>query len=1082
MKDRAEVDRNLLVGLLAAKVELISPEELLAGLTAWARDDSRPLCDWLVELGALSEGRRELIESLAVEYLRRHDGDPALGLEALSGVEAFSASIRGLGHEELSASIARVGTTSGRRAEAAEDSFATRVPDGNARESSDPNETRVGAEGGGFATRAGLGGRLGNRFRVVRMHAKGGLGVVSIAIDRELDRAVALKEIQDRHADEPSSRSRFLIEAEITGKLEHPGIIPVYGLGTYADGRPYYAMRFVRGDSLREAIAAHHDWERRDEDAGARRVRLNELLGRFVDLCQAIAYAHSRGVLHRDIKPGNVMLGPYGETLVVDWGLAKAVEGPEPVGPSASAVDPDAADPTAFLAGAETGSERVRISLSGSRAEETRPGQAVGTPAYMSPEQAEGRASELGAPSDIYSLGATLYCLLTGRAPFDGNVLSEMLARVARGEFPPPRKYDPSLSKPLEAICLKAMALRPADRYDDAQALALDVERWRADEPVSAWPEPWFVRAGRWVRRHKTLVASTAVGLIAVGLGLGAFAAQGAVQRAVEEERAEVLVKAIAEAEEAQIDRVPALVREVRAYPPWIDAKLRALRRRSEPGSAARRNATLALLPRDPGLGPEAAELVLSEKALPEDIAVLGPALADLGPGLSDALWDAIAEPPDPETFGRWLRAASTLRADPDSASDPLWRDVARSLADRLEAGADSEGRREALLALGSLPDAASTAPRDRLRDPLLSAFRGDPDPGVHSALGWLLRERWGLGAEAAAVEANLAGAPPTAGRHWFLDGTGRTYAIFPTVVEFQMGTPTDRLPEAIRAEAEQYEPPHRRAIPRRFAMATTEVTAAEFREFLADHPDTGHYRFDQETYGPGEDAPAISVSWHEAAQFCRWLDEREGIAPDQMCYPPVDRIKPGFEADLPADFLERTGYRLPTEAEWEYAARGGTATLRPFGEGTALLGEFAWWGGNSPDDANGLPYPHARRVGSKLPNRAGLFDVLGNAMEWCHDSYRPYPETTPDRPPFSDGSDGNPGADDRMRIVRGHSFAMPNADYLRSGQRDLLDRLTVNSTVGFRLARTLPEPLVEPAVRIDDSTPPPAPNNPENR
>ncbi len=168
----------------------------------------------------------------------------------------------------------------------------------------------------------------GRRFRILRPHAEGGLGKVSVAHDEELHREVALKEIQERHADDPESRTRFLVEAEITGGLEHPGIVPVYGLGQYADGRPFYAMRFIRGDSLKEAIEQFHKPEAKRLPAGERALALRKLLGRFLDVCNAIAYAHSRGVLHRDLKPGNIMLGKYGETLVVDWGLAKPVGGP----------------------------------------------------------------------------------------------------------------------------------------------------------------------------------------------------------------------------------------------------------------------------------------------------------------------------------------------------------------------------------------------------------------------------------------------------------------------------------------------------------------------------------------------------------------------------------------------------------------------------------------------------------------------------------------------------------------------------------------------------------------------------------
>ena len=161
------------------------------------------------------------------------------------------------------------------------------------------------------------------RYRIIRPHAEGGLGAVFVAHDEELHREVALKEILERHAHSTESRLRFLLEAEVTGGLEHPGIVPVYGLGQYDDGRPYYAMRFIRGNSLKAAIAAFHAADGPDRDPAERALALRRLLTHFVDVCEAIAYAHSRGVLHRDLKPANIMLGKFGETLVVDWGLAK---------------------------------------------------------------------------------------------------------------------------------------------------------------------------------------------------------------------------------------------------------------------------------------------------------------------------------------------------------------------------------------------------------------------------------------------------------------------------------------------------------------------------------------------------------------------------------------------------------------------------------------------------------------------------------------------------------------------------------------------------------------------------------------
>jgi serine/threonine protein kinase len=207
-----------------------------------------------------------------------------------------------------------------------------------------------------------------------------------------------------------------------------------------------------------------------------------------------VAYAHSRGVLHRDLKPGNILLGPYGETLVVDWGMAKVVGRPEEA--------------------KSTGEATLRPpSASGSA--ETMAGLAVGTPGYMSPEQAAGRLDRLGPASDVYSLGATLYSLLTGQAPFSPNQdLDEVIQRVQRGDFPPPRQINRAVAPALEAICLRAMALRPEDRYPSPRALADDLEHWLADEPVSAYREGWHVRSARWSRRHRTLVSSLLVLLV----------------------------------------------------------------------------------------------------------------------------------------------------------------------------------------------------------------------------------------------------------------------------------------------------------------------------------------------------------------------------------------------------------------------------------------------------------------------------------------------------------------------------------------------------------------------------------------
>ncbi len=364
-----------------------------------------------------------------------------------------------------------------------------------------PTSTATGTPSRTATVSVGSATSDGQRFQVLRPHAKGGLGAVFVALDRELNREVALKQILERHADDPVSRQRFLLEAEVTGNLEHPGIVPVYGLGTDAGGRPYYAMRFIKGDSLKEAIERFHADEAQKAEPGRRSLELRRLLRCFTDVCNAVDYAHSRGVLHRDIKPANVIVGRYRETLLVDWGLAKAI----------GRSDPGAG-------------ERTLRPSPASGSSETLPGSAMGTPAYMSPEQAEGNLDRLGPRSDVYSLGATLYSLLTGQPPFAGEA-AEVIRAVQRGEFRPPRAVAPSIDRALEAVCLKAMALKPDDRHGSARALAEDLERWMADEPVLAWREPVALRVRRWARRNRTAVTAVLVAVLAGVAGLAAVTA-----------------------------------------------------------------------------------------------------------------------------------------------------------------------------------------------------------------------------------------------------------------------------------------------------------------------------------------------------------------------------------------------------------------------------------------------------------------------------------------------------------------------------------------------------------------------------
>jgi len=463
--NRVDADRNLLLGILAHQMDFFSRDALFEAMNAWIIRKETPLGALLVERGDLTKSRRDLLEALVDEHVRAHGGDPARSLHALSSVGPVAEDLGKFSDPDIQASVGHLHAPE------------TMDPSGEAPETRAP-------------TSVGEPTSWNGRFRVVRPHASGGLGVVSVALDDELDREVALKEIKERFADDRGSQARFILEAEITGKLEHPGIIPIYGLGHDLSGRPFYAMRFIGGDSLADAIDRYHDPNGPYVDPTKKSLQLRELLGRFLDVCDALAYAHSRGVLHRDLKPGNIMLGPFGETLVVDWGLALLLDRiPE---------------------GHESTHLAVKSTKADSASLPTEQGQAVGTAAYMPPEQADGAIEKLGPRSDVYGLGAILYSLLTGNHPIEGTSLEEILRRVHQGQIKPPRQVRPEVPASLEAVCLKALALKPDDRYATPKALAADIKAWLADLPVSARREPFAERARRWAKRNRTAVTAAA--------------------------------------------------------------------------------------------------------------------------------------------------------------------------------------------------------------------------------------------------------------------------------------------------------------------------------------------------------------------------------------------------------------------------------------------------------------------------------------------------------------------------------------------------------------------------------------------
>jgi eukaryotic-like serine/threonine-protein kinase len=395
----------------------------------------------------------------------------------------------------------------------------------------------------------------------------------------------------------------------------------------------------------------------------------------------------------------------------------------------------------------------------------------------------------------------------------------------------------------------------------------------------------------------------------------------------------------------------------------------------------------------------------------------------------ADRIWPLFRDSPDPRL--RSLRSYLIHRfARVGVKPDVLLR--------RYATEEDVSARRALLLSLGEfdpklqLPPAARQPLVERLRQ----TYRDDDDPGVHSAIDWLLRTRWGHSEQLDEIDRELAGKPPDR-RHWYVTKQpGHTLAVIRDPAEFAMGSPDD---EPGRGSDEVL---HRRRIPRSFAIATKEVTVRQFREFLKASPSVRHDWGPTDKHSPDPDGPVLGVTWFAAAQYCRWLSEQEGIAEDQRCYPRIDEIKDGMR--LPDNCISRTGYRLPTEEEWEYACRAGAVTSRPYGGGDDLLDHYGWYARNARN-ARG----QAARVGSLKPNDLGQFDMLGNAWEWCHDA------RASDRPgPAEDQEHPGPVTATQERVLRGGGFFSAASD-LRSARRIAVHPQASSSLAGFRVART---------------------------
>jgi serine/threonine protein kinase len=356
-------------------------------------------------------------------------------------------------------------------------------------------------------------GKSKERYFIEGEIARGGMGAVLRAVDCDIRREVAVKYLLDQS--DPKKKQRFIEEAQITGQLEHPNIPPVHELGADKEKRLFFSMKMVQGRSLAQVL----NELRQNPKTAEREWSLARLLNIFVNVCNGLAYGHSRGVVHRDLKPANVMVGGFGEVYVMDWGLAKVLKGGQ-----ASELSQPAASVLPSQSVSVKQSSKVETSREG-EADLTQEGSVLGTPVYMPPEQASGNLQAIDHRSDIYSLGAILYEMLTLQSPVDkeGGYLS-ILLRVMGGEIVPPEQRTPKrvIPKELSAIAMKALAKNPTNRYPNVENLRKDIERFQEGRSVSAKEDTFKEMAWKLVKRNKLVSALTTVLAVVLVWGFGA--------------------------------------------------------------------------------------------------------------------------------------------------------------------------------------------------------------------------------------------------------------------------------------------------------------------------------------------------------------------------------------------------------------------------------------------------------------------------------------------------------------------------------------------------------------------------------
>ena len=827
--------------------------------------------------------------------------------------------------------------------------------------------------------------RLG-RYPIEGRLGAGGMGEVLAVHDLELDRVVAAKVIREP-ADE-RQRWKFALEARITGRLAHPSIVPVYELGHTDDGRPYFTMKRVEGRTLSEVLSAPPSSSSPEGAVAALdRTRIDRL-GIALKVCDAVAFAHSQGVIHRDLKPDNVLVGDYGEVLVCDWGVAKVLRESASTDLAANALVPVKGEGEAVV---------------------TLDGTVMGTPAYMPPEQAQGRLDLVDERADVYALGAILYQVLCGWPPYVGRTAWSVIEQVCAGPPKPPSARAPGAAIPweLEAVVAKAMAYRREDRYPSAKALRDDLDAFLAGRLLAAARYTPVQRARKWARRHARALAAGIVALVSLigALGYTAIAARRQVR---ELEAKDAITRAAERTAQHERDLARASYNEAR--------RMGAVHRLRELERACAEELWWTRLDSATGTLRDAPTTARLEEAA---------RLIDRGCGQADAMLG--------EREGH-AAALAAGQAEAAAAPEDAWASFRAGVLIELMSGLDrlaalrdqAAARRVAYLALRDQDARRAsvwTLAREAIaRHPRYGGLLLEPQAGLVPLGENPTTGLWEFGVvgsgelPARTADGSLAIEDDTAVVLVLVPGGSYTVGAQP-----EGGRHTDPV-------AQPNEGPENAVSLRPYLIARTELTQHQWTAMGEPNPSR---------HVIGATAAGVVITGRNPVETASWITFAAALA--------------------------RRGLVLPSEAQWEVAARAGRAT--PWWTGPEAhtlaraeniadasarrlitgIGATEVWDDGYVCHAPVASYPQGR-------NPFGLYDVHGNVREWCRD---PYGVRAGTWPADVHGDRAEAARDQRLRAYRGGSW-FADARLARASNRSGNTPVAIADTLGARPARVV--------------------------